>query len=412
MYVTRTAEKIVEKTSASFPVVMITGPRQVGKTSLLEQCSAKLSSKRNTRKYISLDNMRERVLAQNEPELFLERYAPPVFIDEIQYAPGLLPYIKQIVDTKKKNGLFWITGSQQFSLMQHVTESLAGRVGIIKLLGISNSELAGLSESQPFFPTEKILQQKEIAYKNIRRTNVFEKIWRGSFPRLIFSRGVDWSQFYESYITTYVERDIRAITQVSDELKFLRFIRVCAARTGQLLNYADLAKETDVSLPTAKSWLSLLSTSGLVYLLEPYFTNIEKRIVKTPKLYFLDTGLAAYLTGWETAKTLEIGATRGAFFETYVVSEILKSYYNNGKSPRMYFYRDHDKKEIDLLLEKNATLYPFEIKTTANPNASDLKNFSVLETKKIQHGSGGVICLAKTHSPITKDAIAIPVDYI
>lgn len=412
MYVTRTAEKIVEKTSANFPVVMVTGPRQVGKTSLLEQCSAKLSSKRNARKYISLDNIRERVLAQNEPELFLERYAPPVFIDEIQYAPGLLPYIKQIVDTKKKNGLFWITGSQQFSLMQHVTESLAGRVGIIKLLGISNNELAGLSESQPFFPTEKILQQKEIAYKNIRRTNVFEKIWRGSFPRLIFSRGVDWSQFYESYITTYIERDIRAITQVSDELKFLRFIRVCAARTGQLLNYADLAKETDVSLPTAKSWLSLLSTSGLVYLLEPYFTNIEKRIVKTPKLYFLDTGLAAYLAGWETAKTLEIGAARGAFFETYVVSEILKSYYNNGKSPRMYFYRDHDKKEIDLLLEKNATLYPFEIKTTANPNASDLKNFSVLETKKIQHGSGGVICLAKTHSPITKDAIAIPVDYI
>jgi len=404
MYIQRTLEKAIKKASKFFPVVLVTGPRQVGKTTVFENCDSE------NRKYVSLDNMEIREMAAQDPQRFLERYEAPLVIDEIQYAPQLLPYIKIITDKKKKKGMYWLTGSQQFNLMADVTESLAGRVGILNLQGFSQSEKEKMPEAIPFLPQKKLLEQKE--RNNIKNKNIFHRIWKGSYPAIFTGKDKDWSIFYDSYIQTYIERDIKQIINISKETLFINFLKVLAARTSGLINYANIAGEVGVNETTVKSWLSILQTSGLIYLLYPYSNNLKNRIIKTPKIYFIDTGLACYLTKWNTSETLENGAFSGAIFETYIVSEILKSYWHNGLSPAMYFYRDKDKREIDIILEENGKLYPLEIKQKSNPTATDIKNFSVLSQFKKETAPGGVICMSPTWLPLGKRDYVIPVSYV
>ncbi len=406
MYIQRTLEQSIQQLAEFYPVLLITGPRQVGKTTVLKNCEAE------KRAYVSLDTLENRDLAKRDPALFLQRFPSPVLIDEIQYAPELFPYIKAIVDEKGDSGMFWLTGSQQFHLMKNVSESLAGRVGILRLQGFSQSEKTLIPCSTPFLPTPEYITGKENTAILQDLNSVFHTIWKGSYPKLFNAADNLWEIYYESYLQTYIERDIKELSSVNNELDFLKFMRTLAARTGQLLNYADIAADVGVSQPTIKSWLSILSASGLVYILPPYSNNVTSRIVKTPKVYFMDTGLACYLTGWKTPETLETGAMNGAFFETYVVSEIIKSYWHNGKNPNIYFYRDKDKKEIDVILEENGTLYPIEIKKKSNPTPDDIKAFSLLNKFNTRIGAGGVICMAQTHLPLINNITVIPVGYI
>ncbi len=405
MYIRRTLENAVPKVNNFFPVVLIAGPRQVGKTSLLEYKTS------DARTFVSLDALDVRSLAQKDSRLFLERYKPPVFIDEIQYAPELFPYIKELVDSRKEKGLFWITGSQQYNLMQNITESLAGRVGILHLQGFSQSEKYGNADSPAFLPAKEYSNAGAVPAFDLNQ--IFRLIWKGSFPALWTSPDDYWEMFYAAYVQTYIERDVRQIINVSNELTFIKFMRAAAAQTGCLLDYASMARDTGVSEPTIKSWLSALHSSGVIYLLQPYSGNLTKRAVKTPKLYFLDTGLACYLTRWNSPEPLEAGAYAGAIFETYVVSEILKSYWHNGKEPPVYFYRNKDMQEIDLLIDVNGTLYPIEIKKKSNPDKSDVRYFRLVESELHRPcGDGAVICMAPTHLPITETAAAVPVGYI
>jgi hypothetical protein len=387
--------------SKHFPVLLITGPRQVGKTTLLRRLSEK------ERQYVTLDNPMVRNLAISDPELFLQRYEPPILIDEIQYAPQLLPYIKIYVDEHKNKGAIWLTGSQMFHLMKGVSESLAGRVGIINLYGLTYSEI--ITADSPLFQMDIIkLKEKASVRPILQLKELYTYIKTGSMPAL-YADKQDVDTFYASYLQTYLQRDIKDLTQVGDELTFLRFITAAAARTGQLLNYADIARDIGISEPTVKQWISILIASGIVYLLEPYHNNLLKRLVKTPKLYFIDTGLCAYLTRWTSSETLEAGAMSGAFFETWVISEIVKNYNNMGKRPPLYFYRDKDQKEVDLLINENNVLYPIEIKKNANPGNGAIASFKTLEKTKQIIGPGGVICLCSELVPIDRNNWFIPV---
>lgn len=401
MYKQRSLEKQIIEINKQFKVLLITGARQVGKSTLLKYCD-------KNRDYVTLDDYKARELAINEPELFLQRYKAPVIIDEIQYAPNLLSYIKIAVDNNNEKGQYWLTGSQQFHMMKNVTESLAGRVAVLNLNGFSLKEIEN-EEQIPFIPTNEFIKQMRKISKSQDLTSVYEFIWRGSYPDININN-LNWETFYSSYLQTHIERDIKDLNAVKNEMDFLKFLKVLASRTGQMLNYTDIATEVGVSVMTIKSWVSILVSSNIVYLLQPYFSNLNKRIVKTPKIYFLDTGLCSYLTNWETAKALESGAMSGAMFETFVVSEIIKSYVHNAKMPNIYYYRDKDKKEIDVIIEKNSKLYPIEIKKSANPDKSMLKHFSVIPNEKL--GEGSIICLCKEDFPITEKVNAIPVSYI
>lgn len=402
MYIKRTSEDVIKKLSKQFKVVLVTGARQVGKSTLLKHCD-------ENRNYVSLDDLSERELAINEPKLFLETHKAPLIIDEIQYAPELLSYIKLIVDKSDKKGQYWLTGAQQFHLMKNVSESLAGRVGILDLMGLSLVELSQTPNNEPFFPDLEYIEKRRENHKNYSTSDIFKIIYNGSFPALNNQDEFqDRNAFYSAYIRTYIERDIRDLSSISNEMKFLNFIRVVAARTGQVLKYSELANAVDISEPTAKTWLSVLVSSNIVYLLEPYYRNITKRMTKMPKIYFLDTGLCSYLTGWSSPEVIEKGAMNGAFFETFVVSEILKSYRHNGERPLIYWYRDTQQKEIDLLIERDGKLHPIEIKLTSNPNKSMLKHFKVLDNQ----GYGGLICMRESDIPLTEDVSAIPISYI
>lgn len=398
MYISRHLEAIVLEMSTAFPVVMVSGPRQVGKTTLLKKIAS------TDRKYVTLDNPLVRDLARRDPELFIQRYAPPVLIDEIQYAPELLPYIKIFVDEHKRKGDFWLTGSQMFHLMKNVSESLAGRVSILNMLGLSTSELKGL-KNFPYSTAYPDLIKREAA--PISLVDIYKRIYKGSMPA-IYETEQSIETYYASYVNTYLQRDIKELTQVGNELDFMRFMQVCAARTSQMVNYSELAKDVGISSPTAKQWLSILVSSGIVALVEPYFNNALKRIIKAPNLYFLDTGLCAFLTRWTNPESLEISAMSGAFFETYVVSEIIKSYYNAGKRPPIYYYRDSDQKEIDLIIEQNQTLFPIEIKKSGCPKPDAIKHFSVLEKTGLAIGTGNVICLSSDLVPIDRNNYFVP----
>ena len=414
MYYERTIEATVRNVSATFPVLLVTGPRQVGKSTLLERMAEP------ERKRVSLDNPTIRMLAKTDPELFLQRYAPPVLIDEVQYAPELFPYIKIIVDRRKQPGDFWLTGSQMFRMMKSVTESLAGRAGIVPMLGLSSAEIDGRHPG-PFEVEIEPLSRRFSDAKPKTVTEVFERIFKGSMPRLYELEDVNRELYFESYLDTYLSRDIRDLEQVADETAYMNFIKIVAARTATNVNYEALAQEADISAPTAKKWLSILVSCGIVALIEPYSNNALKRVIKAPRMYFLDTGLCAHLMGWGSAAVLENSAMSGEFFETWVVSEIYKSYLNAGKRPPLYFYRDSNKKEIDLILYQNGTVNPIEIKKSAAPKDAT-KNFSVLKPierepeadefgaahLKTAIGTGAVVCMASDLIPIDRKNWYVP----
>ncbi len=392
------------KISRQFPVLLVTGPRQVGKTTFLRHLS------RSERTYVTLDDPLVLSLAKEDPPLFFQRFPPPILIDEIQYAPELLPYIKIDVDTKRKPGSFWLTGSQQFHLMKGVSESLAGRVGIVQLLGLSRREILGQSEeSKPWLPSKSEISARLQTGGILSLKPLFQLIWRGSFPAMVLNEDMDRDLFFGSYVQTYLQRDVRDLARVGDEMAFLRFMRAAAARTGQMLNLSELAKDAGVSPNTAKNWLSILEASGIVYILEPYHTNVTKRLIKTPKLYFLDTGLCAFLTEWSSPETLEAGAMSGHILETWILSELLKGYWHTGKRAPFFYYRDKDQKEIDLLLVQNGTLYPFEFKKSASPKKDDIRHFQALENLGMPIGPGGVVCLAEQSLPLHEAAFSIPI---
>ena len=403
MYKQREIERVIKETPQGFKVVLVTGARQVGKSTILKECDSK-------RSYVSLDDIENRELALREPKLFMQRYTPPVIIDEIQYAPNLLSYIKIAVDNSNQKGQYWLTGSQQFSMMKDVSESLAGRVGILNLAGFSLRELSDKIKTEPFIPTlEYIESTRKNAYKYSLK-EIYEIIWKGSYPEINVDKNIKWNTYYSSYIQTYLERDIRNLSSISNEMDFIKFVRVVAARTGQLLNYRDIATEVGISEPTAKSWLSVLISSGIVFLLQPYYNNINKRLVKTPKVFFTDTGLCSYLTGWSSPDVLENGAMSGNIFETFVINEVIKSYKNNGVNANFYYYRDKDKCEIDFIIEKDGNLYPIEVKKTASPDKSMVKAFKLLPDDKRKEGA--VVCLATDDLPLKENINVIPVGYI
>lgn len=403
VYLNRTLEHVLRRTSEQFPVVLVTGARQVGKTTLLQHCITE-------RTYVSLDDPLVLELAKNDPGLFLQRFQTPLLIDEIQYAPELLPYIKIAADREHEPGLFWLSGSQPFHLMKGISESLAGRVGILNLMGFSRVELADKADTyQPFLPGSSDMNRRLSEMPSLELKELYETIWRGSFPDISVCGSKDRNIFYNSFVQTYLQRDIRDLTRVGDEMSFLKFIKICAARTGQILNYADMARDADIAPNTAKSWLSILQASGIIYLLEPYYSNLSKRLIKSPKLYFLDTGLCSYLSGWSSPETLESGAMSGPIFETWVVVEIMKSYCHNGFHAPLYYFRDRNKREIDLLIIRDGTVYPIEIKKTASPTVKAIRHFSVLDNQNLKKGTGGLICLSQTSLPLTRDSITIPV---
>ena len=403
----RHADETIRKLSKMFGAVLVTGARQVGKTTLLQEIAGNIG-------YVTLDDKIQLVSAIEQSGTFFKDNPPPVFVDEVQHAPNLFPQIKIILDKEKKKGQFYLSGSQQFEMMKNVSESLAGRLGILNLPGLSLRELYGISFREPFLPTDDFFTNRQKEKADIPYADVWNIIHRGSYPELCANSDYDWQMFYASYVRTYIERDVRDLAQVGDEVKFTQFMVVAASCTGQLLNLASLARDVGISQPTAERWLSILVASNLVFLLRPYHNNITKRTVKTPKLYFLDVGLAAYLTRWNTPEVLKNGAMAGAFFETFVIGEIIKSYVNQGiLDLPLYFYRDRDGNEIDLLIENSGTLYPIEIKKHADPKKSDIEKFPLLDKiPNIKRGEGGVVCLYDNLVTLHGDDKVIPIKLI
>lgn len=400
-YINRHISKYVLNASKTFPVLILTGTRQIGKSTLLEHLID------SDRRVVSLDNPILRQSAKEDPEKFLQTYSPPVLIDEVQYAPELFPYIKIIVDKKKKNGQFWLTGSQNFTMMKNVTESLAGRAAIIRMNNLSRSEI----QNEQIFPIDfdiKKLIERNKSKKDINTIEIFENIFRGFYPKLWIEKDIDIKLFYNSYIDTYITRDLRTLKNIESETSFINFLKIVACHTATNVNYETLANEANITAPTAKAWLSLLISSGLVLLIEPYLSNILKRIVKSPRMYMTDTGLVCNLMGWENPAVIENSYMSGAIFETYIVNEIYKNIVNRGDKPNLYFYRNNSKEEIDLIIEKNGIIHPIEIKKSANPK-NPLKNFKAIEGNI---GTGYVYCLCNDIVPISKKDYLVPATLI
>lgn len=408
MYIRRHMEETVKKIEKMFGAVIVTGPRQVGKTTLLKAVKPDIL-------YLTLDDPIMLRTALDEPGTFFKASPPPVFVDEIQYAPNLFPYIKILIDQNHKKGQFFLSGSQQFKLMKNVSESLAGRIGIMNLLGLSLREISGSTFNKPFIPTPEYFNERRQELVDTNYQDIWKMIHRGSMPEM-YAGGdeMDWQLFYGAYTKAYIKRDVRELTQVGDVVKFIKFMTSIASSTGQLLNLASVSRDVGISQPTADRWLSVLCASNIVYLLQPYFNNIARRAIKTPKLYFLDTGLAAYLTRWNTPEVLQNGAMAGAFFETFVVSEVIKSYYNAGVlEPPLYFYRDKDQNEIDLMIYQDMTLYPIEIKKHADPKREDISAFGKLgNLGSVKRGPGGVVCMYDNLLPLGGEDKVIPLKYV
>lgn len=413
MYIKRSIEQTITKLSEQFPVIVITGARQVGKSTMLRMI------KDEGMNYVSLDDMDVRNLALSDPKYFLEQYSYPLLIDEIQYAPDLLPYIKMIVDEERlkslKNNeptraLFWLTGSQQFNVMKNISESLAGRVGVLSLYSLSLSEITH-NVSSVFSPNVDELKKKDVATM-LDTKQIFERIYSGGMPSVV-TENVDRNDYFSSYVTTYIERDVRQLLNVGRTIEFYNFLQYIAVRTAQEVNYNSIAGDIGIDSKTAKNWISILEASGIIYLLQPYYSNLSNRIIKSPKLYFMDTGLCSYLAKYPNAETLEVGALGGAIFETFVVSEIIKNLTSHGIDPRMrlYYYRDKEQKEIDLVYVEGDTLYPVEIKKGVSPSNPD-KNFDVLQKYSKDVAKGIVLCMSKSLQPINKNCWLVPVEYI
>ncbi|MCI2131388.1 MAG: ATP-binding protein [Eubacterium sp.] len=408
MYIKRHLEDIVTRYSMQYPVVMVCGQRQVGKSTMLYHI------KESARTYVTLDDMNARRLAETDPGLFFETYMPPVLIDEFQRVPDLLLEIKKITDRlslegKDNSGLFWLTGSQKFSMMKGVSESLAGRVAIFDLSGLSSAEIEGKAPWE-FFPQVDVLKTRVKGLPPVTLNGVFGKIIKGGMPKVIAS-DIDNDRYYSDYVNTYIEKDIRDYAHIGKIHEFTDFLIYMAAHTSQELIYSKISSEIGISAPTAKEWVSLLESSGIIYILRPYFNNITKRLIKTPKMYFMDTGLAAWLTRWPDALTLANGAMSGAFFETYVVTEIAKSFLNAGHQPSLYYYRDMDQKEIDLVIVREGKIWPVEIKKSTSPNHPD-KNFKTLERFGMEVAPGIVLCLSDQLVPLNRGAWLCPVSVL
>lgn len=409
-YIRRSIEDIVLKSEKTFKSILVTGARQTGKSTVLQKLFPE-------KKYVPVDDPFIEEQAVEQPEMFMMLNPPPVIYDEVQRAPNLFRYIKIKCDESDERGLFCLSGSQPLELMEGVSESLSGRIGIIELSGLSMREIKGDSFNRPFVPTMDYVQERSKSVKSF--DNIWEIIHRGGYPELQ-NPEVDWSVFYSSYIKTYLERDVRSLSAVQNLDDFRKFMIAVAARTGQMINYANIADEVGKDQSTIKRWLSVLEASGIIYLLEPFFSSVLKRAIKTPKVYFRDTGLAAYLTRWLTPETLANGAMSGAFFETFVISEILKSYSNRGIDYRycVSYYRGRDKKktsenEIDLIIEENGTLYPVEIKRSSRVTADQTSAFSVLDgIPDKKRGMGAVICMCPQPGALRENLLRLPVWYI
>ena len=397
MYIKRHLETTIEKLNSCFKVLLVTGPRQVGKTTLLRRLAAV------DRTYVTMDDISVRSLAMTEPALFLQRYKPPLLIDEIQLAPKLLPYLKMYVDEQGQNGDFWLTGSQAFELMHGVSESLAGRIGIVNLLGLSYGELID-RPAGPFVPENEFLLSRVKESPLLPMSDLFDQIWQGSMPALNSASEQDWNCYYSSYVQTFLQRDVKELAQVNDELQFYRFLCAAASYTGSMINYAALAKEAEITAPTAKQWLKVLAAAGLVYLLEPFMHPNLKYGVKAPKVYFTDTGLAAYLLRWSNAEILEAGAMSSSFLETWAVMEIYKSFSNCGQIPPLGYYRDFNSREVELVLNVDGKVHPLAIRKSSSP-VKETKKFDILRPvtegeRALKLGAGGVICFANDLLPI------------
>ena len=407
MYIKRHAEHTIDKLAKMFGAILVSGPRQVGKTTMLQNITQNLT-------YVTLDDLILQASAQEESGTFFKDNPPPIFVDEIQKAPELFPQIKIILDRDHKKGQFFMCGSQQFQMMKGVSESLSGRIGLVTLLDFSLRESHNIDFDMPFLPSDDYFSARRQQLADISYDEVWHTIHRGSMPELFDNPDYDWQMFYGAYVRTYIERDVRDLTEIGDTIKFTRFMTAAAASTGQLLNLASLARDVGISQPTAARWLSILVASNIVYLLQPYFNNVIKRAVKTPKLYFLDTGLAAYLTRWNTSDVLKSGAMAGAFFESFVIAEIIKSYYNKGiLEPPLYFYRDKDMNEINLLIEDGGSLYPLEMKKHADPQKKDVDTFALIDKiPNVKRGTGGVICLYDNLVTLKGDDRVIPIKFL
>ena len=402
-YINRNLENIVMDVSKEYPVVLVTGPRQVGKTTMLQKLM-----EGTDRKYVSLDDLNERNLAKTDPELFLQLHKPPVLIDEVQYAPELFTYIKIHVDKTHRPGDFWLTGSQIFKLMRGVQESLAGRVAVLSMTSMSQAEICG-KQAEPFSVDLELLSKRQSERVPADTWEIFERIYKGSMPAIISGQNANSQIFYSSYLSTYIERDVRELSDSIDSLKFLKFITAVAARCSQMLNIADIARDADINEKQSKDWLGILETLGIIFYLHPYSNNMLKRLVKTPKLYFYDTGLVCYLTKWSSPETLESGAMNGAMLENYAISEVRKSYLCCGREPYMYYYRDKDAKEIDLVLEHDGILNPIEIKKSSNPDSGLTNVFHLLDRSSATRGKGAVLCMKPELTAIDRDNFVVPI---
>lgn len=404
-YIERHMEKLITELSKSYSAILLTGPRQAGKTTLLQQ----LAEKENIqREYVSLDDLSNREIAKNDPALFLQLHKPPILIDEVQYAPELFSYIKIHIDKRHNPGDFWLTGSQIYRLMRGVQESLAGRIALLHLSPLSQREITG-NPCIPFSTDFNTLLTERDRIKPISAPELYSRLWNGSMPGLISGQYPDRNIFYSSYISSYIERDVRDISGTIDALKFNRFVTAAAARCSQLLNYNALAEDTEIDIPTAKNWMNILETLGIIFLLHPYSNNVLKRTIKTPKLYFFDTGLVCYLTRWSSPETTAIGAMNGALLENFAISEIMKSYQNAGREPYLYFYRDRDAKEIDAILERDGKLCPLEIKKTSSPDTRLTRVFSVIDKSPLEKGTGAILCLANEFGAIDRNNLIVPI---
>ena len=407
-YIKRELERKFLHMSSAFKAVMVVGARQVGKSTMLKRLA-----EGQGRTIVTMDDSQLRNFAQTEPKLFLQTFQPPILIDEVQKVPELFGSLKYVIDKNRHDGMYLLTGSQKFELMKGVGESLSGRISVIDLLGLSLREIKGDDFNKPFLPTQEyLLNRKPLKKHDVRE--IWEIIHKGSMPALYENDQRDWEKYYSDYVNTYIERDVHSLTQIGDTLSFMQFMTALAGRTGELLNMESLAKDIGVSAPTIKRWLSILQASNVIYILQPFSLNTTKRVVKTPKVYFTDTGLVCYLCKWLTTETLINGAQAGNIFETYVVGEIIKSYYNAGREPNLYFFRNGDGQEVDIIFYENGKIYPLEIKKTASPNINDIKSIRILSNyfPTVGIGEGGVICNADNVLPLGQGNKIIPLNYI
>lgn len=409
MYITRHMEKPVMELNEQYPVLLLTGPRQVGKTTMLEHL---IEVEGKGRKKVSLDDLTLRELAKTDPKMFFQLYQPPLLIDEVQYAPELFPYIKIMVDERHQPGDFWMTGSQLFKMMEGVQESLAGRVALLHLSPLSQSEIMKRPPEPPFSLELPLLSERQNGRQMLNTPKVFQRIHQGGMPALVTGTYSNASIFYSSYIDTYMERDVRRLSNDIDSLKFLRFLRSVAARTSQQVNYKGIADDAEIDQTTAKNWLHVLEALGIIFLLEPYSNNVLKRTVSTPKLYFYDSGIVCYLTRWSSPETAMEGAMSGALLENYTVAEIIKTYQNAGQEPFLYYYRDKDAREIDLILERDGKLFPIEIKKMASPPKKLTKVFDLIDKSPLQRGTGAILCMADQLGAFDQNNLIVPISLI